>query len=146
MTHARQPGRTRRPARCPRPRLVGVEEHDGAIRVAQEVAEKKAEEARAEREQARLNAEIVVPANAAREKVVIAADARKQEAIRIAEGEAEGKLARMTAEGKGVQAILDGKAEGYTRLVQACTSAQQAAALLLVEKLTDVAGIQAQAV
>jgi flotillin len=121
-------------------------EADGAIRVAQEIAEKKAEEARAEREQARLNAEVVVPANAQREKVVIAADAEKQQAIRIAEGQAEAMFAKMSAEGKGIQAILDGKAEGYRQLVQACTTAQQVASLLMIEKLTEVAGIQAKAI
>ena len=119
---------------------------DGAIRVAQELAQKEAEDARAKREAARLNAEIVVPANAQREKVVIAADAQKQQAIRIAEGEAHAKLAKMRAEGEGVQAILDGKAEGYRRLVEACQSADQAAALLLIEKFTEVASIQAKAV
>ncbi len=119
---------------------------DGAIRVAKEEAEKAAEEARAEREKARLNAEIVVPANAQREKVVIAADAEKQQAIRVAEGQAAAMLAKMTAEGKGVQAILDGKAAGYNALVDACRSAPQAASLLVIEKLTDVAGIQAQAI
>jgi len=121
-------------------------EADGAIRVAQEQAEKAAEEARAEREEARLNAEIVVPANADREKVLIDADAQKQEFIRLAEGQAEALLAKMTAEGKGVQAILDGKAEGYNRMVASCQTAQQAASLLIVEKLTEVAGIQAQAI
>jgi flotillin len=121
-------------------------EADGAIRVAQELAEKKAEEARATREQARLNAEIVVPANADREKVLIAADAQKQKSVRIAEGEAEATLVRMTAEGKGAQAILDGKAEGYQQLVQACSTAEQAAALLLIEKLQEIARIQAQAI
>ena len=119
---------------------------DGAIRVAQEKAQEQAEQARAQREEARLNAEIVVPASAKREQVLIAADAQKQESIRLAEGQAEGTLAKMTAEGKGVQAILDGKAEGYRRLVESCATAQHAAALLLIEKLTDVAGIQAQAI
>lgn len=121
-------------------------EADGAIRVAQEVAEKQAEEARAEREQARLNAEIVVPATADKEKVLIAADARKEQAIRIAQGEAEATLARMTAEGKGIKAILDGKADGYRGLVESCASAEQASALLLIEKLQEVATIQAQAI
>ena len=121
-------------------------EADGSIRVAQETAEKMAEEARALREEARLNAEIVVPASAQREKVVIAADAEKQRAIRIAEGEAEATLAKMTAQGKGVQAILDGKANGYERLITACQDAQQAASLLLIEKLTEVAGVQAKAI
>jgi flotillin len=121
-------------------------EADGAIRVAKEVAEKEAEEARAEREQARLNAEIVVPANAEREKVLINAEAEKQKSIKIAEGEAQAVLARMTAESKGVKAILEGKAEGYQRLVTSCDSAEQAASLLLIEKLQEVAGIQAQAI
>ena len=119
---------------------------DGAVRVAKETAEKLAEEARALREQARLQAEVVVPANAERERVVIAADADKQQAIRRAEGQAQAILAKMKAEGEGVQSILDGKAEGYHRLVKACNTAQQAAALLLIEKLTDVARIQAQAI
>ncbi len=119
---------------------------DGAIRVAKEIAEKEAEEARALREQARLQAEVVVPANAERERVVIAADADKQQYIRRAEGQAQATLAKMKAEGEGVQSILDGKAEGYHKLVKACNTAQQAAALLLIEKLTDVSRIQAQAI
>jgi len=121
-------------------------EADGAIRVAQENAQKKAEDARAVREQSRLNAEIVVPANADREKVIIAADATKQQAIRVAEGDAEATIARMTAQGKGVQAILDGKAAGYQRLVDACGGDHGAASLLIIEKLTDIANIQAKAI
>lgn len=119
---------------------------DGAIRVAQEVAQKKAEEARAEREEARLKAEVIVPTNTGREKVIIDSDAKKQQAIRIAEGEAQARLAKMTAEGKGVQAILDGKAAGYRELIKACASSEQAASLLLIEKLQEIAGIQAQAI
>jgi len=48
---------------------------DGAIRVAEERAQRDAELARAEREQARLQAEVVVPAGAAKEQVLIDADA-----------------------------------------------------------------------
>ena len=114
--------------------------------MAQEKAQKLAEEAKAAREQARLQAEVVVPANAERERVVIAAEAEKQQSIRIAEGQAQGLLTKMKAEAEGVQSILAGKAEGYRRLVEACTTAHQAAALLLIEKLTDVATIQAQAI
>ena len=121
-------------------------EADGSIRVAEEVAQKQAEEARAEREQARLHADVIVPTNAGREKVIIDAEAKKEEAIRVAQGEAEATLARMTAEGKGFQAILEGKATGYQELVKACSTAQQAASLLLIEKLKEVAGIQAQAI
>lgn len=119
---------------------------DGAIRVAQEMAQKKAEEARAEREKSRLNAEVVVPANAERERVIIAADAAREQSVRIAQGEAEATLAKMKAEGQGVKAILDGKAAGYHALVEACDTAQQAASLLLIEKLQEIAEIQAQAI
>ncbi|MCE5326844.1 MAG: hypothetical protein LLG01_10540 [Planctomycetaceae bacterium] len=119
---------------------------DGAIRVAEQIAQKQAEEAKALREQARLNAEIIVPINIQREKVVIAADARKQEAIRIAEGEAEATIKRMTAEGRGIQAVLGAKAEGYKSLVEACATAQQAAGLLLIEKMQEISAIQAQAI
>ena len=121
-------------------------EADGSIRVAQEIAEKLAEDARGEREAARLHATIVVPAEADKEKVLIGADAFKAQTIRIAEGEATAKLAKMTAEGAGVKAILDGKAQGYDALVQACNSASQAASLLLIEKLEEVASVQAQAI
>ncbi len=121
-------------------------EADGAIRVAQELAEKKAEDARGEREAARLNATIVVPATADKEQTIIAADAQKERSIRIAQGEAEAKLAKMKAEGAGVQAILDGKAQGYEALVKACQTADQAASLLIIEKLQEIAGIQAQAI
>ena len=121
-------------------------EADAGIRVAQEIAQKKAEEAKALREQQRLNAEVVVPANAQREKTVIEADAVKQQQIKLAEGQAQAIIAKMTAEGKGVQAILDGKAEGYRKLVSSCATAQQAASLLLIEKLIEVANIQAKAI
>jgi len=121
-------------------------ESDGAIRVAQEVAQKLAEEARSERETARLKAEIVVPADADRERVMIAADANREQSIRVAQGEAEAILAKMNAEAKGVQAILTGKADGYNKLVEACSSGEQAASLLLIEKLLEVARVQAQAI
>ena len=121
-------------------------EADGAIRVAQENAQKAAEDARALREQSRLNAEVVVPANIEREKVVIAADANKQEQIRIAEGDAQGIIARKTAVAKGEQAILEGKAEGYLRFIEACGGGEGAASLLIIEKLAEIAKIQAQAI
>ena len=121
-------------------------EADGSIRVAQEIAEKKAEDARAEREAARLRATIIVPAEADKEKVLIAADASKEQSIRIAQGHAEAKLAKMKAEGAGVQAILAGKAQGYEALVSACETASQAASLLLIEKLEEIASVQAQAI
>ncbi len=119
---------------------------DGEIRAAQELAAKKAEEARSLREAARYNAEVVVPAEALKQKVVIEAEAQKQHVIRLAEGEAEGTLAKMTAEAKGLQAILEGKADGYRDLVGACGGDKGAAALLLIEKMLEVSRVQAEAI
>jgi len=121
-------------------------EADGAIRVAQENAQKKAEDARSIREQSRLNAEIVVPADAERKRIVIGAEAQKEQAVLVATGQAQATIARMEAEGRGVQAVLDGKAAGYRNLVQSAGDPQVATALLLIEKLLDIAGVQAKAI
>ncbi len=122
-------------------------EADGAIRVAQENAQRAAEEAKAQREQARLKAEVVVPAEAAREKAVVEADAEKQKKVLVASGEAQGALLKMQAEAKGLQAILEGKAQGYRSLVASCgDDPAHTAGLLLIEKLMDVARIQADAI
>ena len=119
---------------------------DGQIRVAQEIAQKKAEDAKALREASRLNAEVVVPAEAAKKRVVIEATAQREQAVQIAQGHADAVLAKMTAEGKGVQAVLDGKAQGYRNLVQAVGDPQVAASLLLIERLTEIANVQAKAI
>ena len=120
---------------------------DGAIRVAQERAEKEAEDARALREVARLRAEIVVQADAQKQKLVVQAEAEKEQRTLVAQGEAAAILAQKQAEAEGTQAILDAKAEGYKELVAACGGNDQAAAaFLIVERLTEVAGIQAEAI
>ncbi len=120
---------------------------DGRIRVADENAQRDAELARAEREQARLRAEVVVPAEANREQVVIAAEAGREQRAVLAEGEARAILARMEAEAQGTQAILRSKAEGYQELVKATNGLPEAAAsFLIIEKLVDVARVQAEAI
>jgi flotillin len=120
---------------------------DGAIRVAQETAEKAAEEARALREEARLRAEIVVQAEAEKQRQVVQAEAEKEQRRLVAEGEAAAILAQKQAEAQGTQAILNAKAEGYRQLVEACGNKDQAAAaFLIIERLTEVANIQAEAI
>ncbi|HQL72963.1 MAG: Inner membrane protein YqiK [Planctomycetes bacterium ADurb.Bin126] len=72
------------------------------------------------------------------------AEAEGIKARMVAEG--EGTRAKMVAEGTGQQALLDGKAKGYQNLVSAAGSGEQAASLLLIEKLLEVAHVQAQAI
>lgn len=120
---------------------------DATIRVAQEDSQKLAEEARGRREQARLNAEVVVPAEAERQKAVVGAEAERQKRALVAKGEAEAILVRMQAEAQGMQAQLDAKAAGYKGLVGACSSDPSlTAALLLIEKLVDLTQIQVEAI
>jgi flotillin len=119
---------------------------DGDIKVADEIAGKRAEEARAQREEARLKAEITVPAEVERQRVVIAAQAEREKAATVARGEAEARLANAKAEAEGTQAILDAKARGYQNLVQAVGGGQVVGGLLLVENIQSLARIQADAI
>ena len=126
---------------------VALVQADGSIRVAEQDAQRQAEDARSLREQARLNAEVVVFAEAEKQKAILEAEALRQKSVLIAKGEAEGILARMQAEAQGVRSQLDSKAQGYKALVEACKSdTQLTAALLLIEKLTDLTQIQAEEV
>ena len=119
----------------------------GAIRVAEQNAQREAEQARALREEARLKAEVVVPAEAAREQVVIQSEAEKRKRELVAQGEANAIIVKMKAEAEGTQAILDAKAKGYGDLIKASAEdPQTATSLLVIEKLTEVAGIQAEAI
>ncbi|MHB0856181.1 MAG: flotillin family protein [Anaerolineae bacterium] len=120
---------------------------DGAIRVSEEQAQREAELAKAERERARLEAEVVVPASASRDRAVIEAEAEGQRQAIVARGQAEAIYARMEAEARGSQAVLAAKAQGYQDLVRAVNnSAQGAASFLIIEKLVELAGVQASAI
>lgn len=119
---------------------------DGAIRVAEQKSQREAELALAEREKARLLAEVVVPAEAQKESILIEAEAEREKRVRIAQGEAEAILLRMRAEAQGIQAILAAKAEGYQQLVKACNGAREASSFLMIERLVEVASVQAQAI
>jgi len=90
--------------------------------------------------------QVIISAEGEQQQLIISAQGQKESLIRVAEGEAEGTLAKMKAEGTGVQAILDGKAKGYKALVGACDSVNEVASLLLIEKLEDIAGVQATAI
>lgn len=126
---------------------VALVQADASIRVAEQEAQRQAEQARAQREQARLNAEIVVSAEAEKQKTILEAEALREKSVLIAKGEAEGVLARMQAEAQGVKSQLDSKALGYKALVEACNADPQlTSALLLIEKLSELMQIQAEAI
>jgi len=111
------------------------------------VAEQKAESARAERERSTQMANVVVPAEIAKQRVIIQAQADAESRRETARGEADGIYARMEAEAKGLYQILTKQAEGYEKVVAAAGGdPNKAFQLLLIEKLPDLVRTQVEAV
>ncbi|QDP86511.1 flotillin family protein [Chryseobacterium sp. SNU WT5] len=111
------------------------------------VAEQRAEQARAERERATQNANIVIPAEIAKQKQIIAAEADAEKIRLEARGEADAIFAKMDAEAKGLYEILTKQAQGYDKIVQAAGGDTNSAfQLLLIEKLPELVKTQVEAV
>ncbi|MGL2993884.1 flotillin family protein [Flavobacterium sp. TSSA_36] len=111
------------------------------------LAEQKAETARAERERSTQNANIVIPAEIAKQKAVIDAQAEAEKTRELAKGEADAIFAKMEAEAKGLYEILTKQAEGYREVVSAAGGdPTKAFQLLLIEKLPELVKTQVEAV
>lgn len=95
----------------------------------------------------RLEAEQIVPKEIERRKIEISAAADAARKRIEAEGEASAILQIKQAEAEGVRKVLAAKAEGYKLLVEACANnSQDAATMLMIEKLEEVAKLQAEAI
>ena len=111
------------------------------------LTEKEAEAARAEKEKATQNANIVVPAQIEKEKAIIDAEAEAERARRIAKGEADAIYAKMAAEAQGQYEILTKQAEGYDRIVKAAGgNPDKAVMMLITDKLPELVRTQVEAV
>ncbi|MBO9563629.1 MAG: flotillin family protein [Niastella sp.] len=111
------------------------------------VAEQKAEVARAERERSTQMANIVVPAEIAKQRAIIEAQAAAETIRENAKGEADAIFAKMQAEAKGLYEILTKQAEGYKEVVAAAGGdPNKAFQLLLIEKLPELVRTQVEAV
>ncbi|MDR1112268.1 MAG: flotillin family protein [Bacteroidales bacterium] len=110
------------------------------------LAEQKAETVRQERERASQVANIVVPAEIAKQKAIIDAEAQAEKLRVNAKGEADAIFAKMEAEAKGLYEILTKQAQGYEKVVQAAGDAQNAYQLLLIEKLPELVKTQVEAI
>lgn len=110
-------------------------------------AEKEAETARAEREKATQTANIVIPAQIAKEKAIIEAEAEAERLRRQAKGEADAIFAKMDAEARGMYEILTKQAEGYDRIVKAAAGDPDKAVMMLItDKLPELVKTQVEAV
>ncbi|MFT3830426.1 MAG: SPFH domain-containing protein [Opitutaceae bacterium] len=131
-------------------------------------AQQEAELARAAREKAQQQADLIVKAEIEKERMRIDAEATAQQARliqegesaayviqkqaeaegvkRVAEGEAAGIRAKLVAEAEGTQALLDAKAAGFDKLLKVSHDAQGATQLLIAENIVRIAEIQAGAI
>ena len=111
------------------------------------LAEQRAEDARADRERSTQNANIVIPAQIAKQKAIIDAEAEAERIRLKAKGEADAIYSRMEAEAKGLYEILTKQADGYDKVVKAAGGdSTNAFQLLLLEKLPDLVRTQVEAV
>jgi flotillin len=110
-------------------------------------AEREAELARASREKASLEADVIIKTEIEREQKIIEAEAEAEQIRRRAKGEADGRYAQMEAEARGTLEVLSKQAEGFKALVDAAgNNANAAIQYLIAEKLETLVGIQVEAI
>ena len=110
-------------------------------------AERRAEEARAEKERASQNANIVVTAETEKQKAIIEAQAEAERIRERAKGEADAIYAKLEAEARGMYEMLTKQAEGLDRIVKAAGNNPKDAVLLLVsDKLPELVKMQTDAI
>lgn len=160
----------RRSAQAEAERLATAAEKVAHAKVLEEayVAEQLAEQQRAERERSTQFANIVVPAQIAKERQIVEADAEAERLRRIQQGmsdairaekqaeadgikfvqlaEADGMKAKFLAEAEGAQAVLSGKAKGFKDLIATCEGPLGAQQMLITELLPQLVHEQVQAI
>ena len=160
----------RRSAAAEAERMATAAEKVAEAKVLEEayVSEQAAEKQRAERDKASQFADIVVPAQIAKERQIVEADAEAEKVRRIQQGkadavraekqaeadgiifvkeaEAAGLKAKLFAEAEGAKAVLEGKAKGFEDLIRACMGPSGAQNMLVTELLPQLVREQVQAI
>ena len=110
-------------------------------------AEQAAEMARRSKEQATLEADIIVRAEARKRELELAAEAEAEETRIRAQGEADAIYARMQAEARGVEEILKKQAAGLAEVVKSAGGDPDAALrLLIADKIEELMRVQVDAI
>ncbi len=110
-------------------------------------AEQAAEEARRTKEQATLEADIIVRAETRKRELELAAEAEAEQIRRKAKGEADAIYAKMEAEARGAEEILKKQAAGFAEIVKSAGGDPNAALkLLIADKLEDLMRVQVDAI
>ena len=130
-------------------RLAITAEKVQAARALEEsyAAEKKAEEARFSKQQATLEADVIVKAEVRKREMELAAEAEAEQIRRKAQGEADAIYAKMQAQAKGMEEILTKQAAGFAEVVKAAGGDPTAALkLMIADKLEDLMRVQVDAI
>ena len=110
-------------------------------------AQQKAEEARANLERAKYEADIIVKAEIQKREIEIQAEAKAEEIRRQARGEADAMLMKMQAEADGLREVLTKQAEGFAEIVRAAGGlSDDAVKLMIADKLENLERIQVDAI
>ena len=110
-------------------------------------AEKDAQDARAKMELAKKQADEVVEADIAKQMAIIEAQAEAERQRETAKGQADAILSKYMAQAEGQEALLKKQAEGFKKLVDAAGGDPQSAiGYLMIDKLTELAKIQTDAI
>ncbi len=110
-------------------------------------AERAAELARRAKEQATLEVDMIVLAEAKKKEMELAAEAEAEQMRRRAQGEADAIYAKMQAQARGVEEVLKKQAAGFAEIVQSAGGDTDAALkLLIADKLEDLMKVQVEAI
>jgi flotillin len=111
------------------------------------LAEKEAEQARAAREKATREADVIVQAEIDKRRMEIDAEAEAEQNRRLAKGEADAIYLKREAEARGMYEILSRQAEGFEKIVQAAGGNSRDAVLMLIaDKLETLVEKQVEAI
>ena len=110
-------------------------------------AEEAVEQARRSKEQATLEADIIVRAEAKKKEMELEAEAEAEQMRRRAQGEADAIYAKMLAEARGMEEILKKQAAGFAEIVRSAgDDADAALKLLIADKLEELMRVQVDAI
>ena len=110
-------------------------------------AQQIAETARALKEKATLEADIIIQTEISKRRLELEAEAEAEQTRRRARGEADAIFAKKEAEARGLQEILTKQAEGLSKIVIAAGGdPSDALRLMLADKMEDLIRIQVEAI
>ncbi len=140
---------TRREREAEAPKRATAAENIQTAKALEEsyAAQEAAEQARANLEKAKLEADVLVKAEIQKKEIEVAAEARAEETRRLAKGEADAIVMKMEAQAQGMREMMTKQAEGFAEIVKAAGGASDdAVRMMIADKLEELTKIQVEAI